>query len=318
MVWDALAVLGQLFLLPGFLFIFSLALFYQWVDRKVVARFQNRRGPLYTGPRGLLQPFADLLKLLSKEYVIPEKANSFIFQLAPITLLTCGLVGMFVMPITGSTALTSFEGDIVLIIVLFTMISITVFFCGWGSTGVYSIVGGVRAAMQLLVFAIPLAIVIMGPAIAAKSLSISELVVWQQVNTNFAILQPIGCIVFVTCLLAELEVIPFDMPAAKGEIVEGWKTEFNGRGLALIHLASDVKLLLSASLVTTIYLGGPAPWGLLPPILSYLGKTTLVILLFSTLKSMFARFRLDQVLSGTWKFLVPLAIVQIALLELTK
>jgi NADH-quinone oxidoreductase subunit H len=276
MVWESLVTLSQLFLFPGFLFLFSLALFYQWVDRKAVARFQNRQGPLYTGPLGLLQPLADLFKLLSKEFVIPEKANSFIFRLAPITLLAYCLIGMFVIPIAGPRALTHFEGDIILIIILFTLISITVFFCGWGSTGVYSVVGGVRAAMQLLVFEIPLAIVIMGPAILAKSLSMSELV------------------------------------------VAGWRTEFNGRGLALVMLASDVELLLSASLVTTIYLGGPLPIWILPPIAGYIVKTTAIVFLFSTLKSLFARFRLDQVLSGSWKFLVPLAIIQIFLIELTK
>jgi NADH-quinone oxidoreductase subunit H len=318
MVWESLVTLSQLFLFPGFLFLFSLALFYQWVDRKAVARFQNRQGPLYTGPLGLLQPLADLFKLLSKEFVIPEKANSFIFRLAPITLLAYCLIGMFVIPIAGPRALTHFEGDIILIIILFTLISITVFFCGWGSTGVYSVVGGVRAAMQLLVFEIPLAIVIMGPAILAKSLSMSELVLWQHANASFAILQPIGFITFVICLLSELEVIPFDIPIAKGEIVAGWRTEFNGRGLALVILASDVELLLSASLVTTIYLGGPLPIWILPPIAGYIVKTTAIVFLFSTLKSLFARFRLDQVLSGSWKFLVPLAIIQIFLIELTK
>ncbi len=318
MVYESLVALSKLFLFPGFLFIFSLALFYQWIDRKLVARFQNRQGPQYTGPFGLIQPLADLLKLLSKEYVIPDKADPFIFRLAPITLLAYCLIGMFVIPITGLSALTYFEGDIILIIVLFTLISATVFFCGWGSTGVYSIVGGVRATLQLLVFEIPLAIVIMGPAIITKSLSISEMVLWQHANTSFVFLQPIGFIIFIICLLAELEAIPFDIPIAKGEIVEGWKTEFNGRGLALITLASDIELLLSASLVTTIYLGGPTSFWIFPPILGYLVKTTFVIFLFSTLKSLFARFRLDQVLSSSWKYLVPLAIIQISLIELIK
>lgn len=310
-------VLGEIFVVPGFLFLFSLALFYQWVDRKLVARLQNRQGPRFTGIQGIFQPLADLLKLLSKEFVIPTEANALIFQAAPIFYLAICLIGMFTIPITASPALMHFEGDLILIIILFTLISITIFFCAWGSTGVYSVVGGVRAILQLLVFEIPLAIVIMGPAIIAKSLSLSTIVQWQQNNTNFIFLQPLGLLTFIICLLAELEVVPFDIPIAKGEIVAGWKTEFNGRGLALISLAIDVELLLSASLITTLYLGGPTLW-ILPPILGFFIKTSGIILLFSLVKSLFARFRMDQILRNSWEILVPLSIIQITLIELFK
>jgi NADH-quinone oxidoreductase subunit H len=218
-------------------------------------------------------------------------------------------------PIIDAPALMHFEGDLILILVIFMLISITIFFCAWGSTGVYSILGGIRAMLQLLVFEIPLGIVVMGPAIIAKSLSLSKIVLWQQNNTNFFLIQPLGLGIFIICLLAELEVVPFDIPIAKGEIVEGWKTEFNGRGLALINLASDLELLLSASLVTTLYLGGPTLW-IIPPIFGFLIKTTSVIFLFSLLKSLFARFRLDQILRNSWEILVPISIFQIILIEL--
>jgi NADH-quinone oxidoreductase subunit H len=312
-----LNVLSQIFIAPGFLLLISLALFYQWLDRKLVARFQNRRGPQFTGVFGIFQPFADFVKLLSKEFIIPTKANSYLFQLTPIIYLSICFIGMFTIPIIYTPALMHFEGDLILIITIFTIISITIFFCAWGSTGVYSVIGGTRAALQLLVFEIPLGIVMMGPAIIAKSLSLSQIVGWQQNNTNFIFLQPLGLVTFIICLLAELEVIPFDIPIAKGEIVEGWKTEFNGRGLALISLGADVELLLSSSLITTLYLGGPSLW-ILPPILGFLIKTTVVIFIFSLLKSLFARFRLDQILRNSWGLLVPMAIIQIILIEVLR
>ena len=291
-----LTVLGQIFVAPGFLFLFSLALFYQWFDRKLVARLQNREGPKFTAILGALQPLADLLKLLSKEFIIPKKTNALIFQLTPIFYLSICLIGMFTIPIIETPALMHFEGDLILVIILFTFISITIFFCGWGSTGVYSVVGGVRAILQLLVFEIPLAIVIMGP---------------------FILLQPLGLITFIICLLGELEVVPFDTPIAKGEIVAGWKTEFNGRGLAMISLATDMELLLSASLITTLYLGGPPLW-IFPPIIGFFVKTSGIIFLFSFLKSLFARFRMDQILRNAWKILVPISIIQIMLIQLFK
>jgi len=160
-----------------------------------------------------------------------------------------------------------------------------------------------------------------GPAIAAGSLSISAIVQWQWTRWSWMVwLQPLGFIIFVICMLAELELVPFDIPEAETEIVAGWRTEFSGRKLALLRLGKDFELVLASALVASLYLGGAQPIWSVPSVIAFpitfLLKTVCVVLLFSLLRAVFARFRIDQMVSGMWKYLVPLAILQIILIQL--
>lgn len=317
MALEGIVALLEILLFPGFLFLTALALFYEWVDRKFLAKLQSRYGPLYTGPSGLLQPLADLVKLLSKEDVIPEAADKFMFSCAPIFLLSLPLVALFLIPISDLTAIISFEGDLIFLMFLFTLIAVTVFIAGWSSVSRFSTVGSVRAGFQMLGYEIPMCLVMVGPAITAKTLSISKIAGWQASNTAWFIwLQPLGFAIFVVCLLAELEWIPFDIPEAETEIVAGWMTEFGGSKLALIRLGRDVELLLAASLITSLFLGGPNSLWIVPPVVFFLLKTTLAVILLTTLRALFARFRIDQMIAGAWKYLVPLAILQMTLIKL--
>ena len=317
MVPEGIAALLEILLFPGFLFLIALAFFYEWVDRKFFARLQNRYGPLYTGPSGLLQPFADFIKLLSKEDITPEAADKFMFSCAPLFLLSFPLLALFLVPITGLKALISFEGDLIFLMFLFTLIAVTVFMAGWSSVDRFSTVGGMRAAFQMLGYEIPMTLVMVGPAIAARTLSISQIVGWQVYNAAWFIwLQPLGFSVFVLCLLAELEFIPFDIPEADTEIVAGWSTEFSGRKLALIRLEKDVELVLAASLITSLFLGGSHSSLPILAIAFFLLKTTLVVVFLTTLRALFARFRIDQMIVGAWKYLIPIAILQMVLIQL--
>jgi len=317
MVPEGIMMLIEILLFPGFLFLIALAFFYEWIDRKFFAKLQNRYGPLYTGPSGLLQPFADFIKLLSKEDITPEAADKFMFSCAPLFLLSFPLLALFLVPIIDLKALISFEGDLIFLMFLFTLIAVTIFIAGWSSVNRFSTVGGMRAAFQMLGYEIPMTLVMIGPVIAARTLSISQIVGWQVYNVAWFIwLQPLGFAVFVLCLLAELEFIPFDIPEADTEIVAGWSTEFSGRKLALIRLGKDVELVLAASLITSLFLGGPNS---LLPILAigfFLLKTTLAVVLLTTLRALFARFRIDQMIVGAWKYLIPIAILQMVLIQL--
>jgi NADH-quinone oxidoreductase subunit H len=317
MVPEGIAVLLEILLFPGFLFLIALAFFYEWVDRKFFARLQNRYGPLYTGPSGLLQPFADFIKLLSKEDITPEAADKFMFSCAPLFLLSFPLLALFLIPITGLKGIISFEGDLIFLMFLFTLIAVTVFIAGWSSVSRFSTVGGMRAAFQMFGYEIPMTLVMVGPAIAARTLSISQIVGWQVYNAAWFIwLQPLGFAVFVLCLLAELEFIPFDIPEADTEIVAGWSTEFSGRKLALIRLGKDVELVLAASLITSLFLGGSHSSLLILAIAFFLLKTTIAVVLLTTLRALFARFRIDQMIVGAWKYLIPIAIFQMVLIQL--
>jgi NADH-quinone oxidoreductase subunit H len=306
----------QVLIFPGIAFLFALAFFYEWIDRKFFARVQNRYGPLYTGFSGLLQPVADFIKLLSKEDIAPMACDRILFFSTPILYLVLPLTALLIIPISSQTSLIAFDGDLIFMMFIFTSITVTVFLAGWSSVNRFSIIGSVRAAIQMIGYEIPMGLAMIGPAIAAKSLSISNIAQWQSSNISWGIwLQPIGFAVFVICLLAELEFIPFDIPEADTEIVAGWRTEFSGRKLALFRLGRDLEIVLASALITALYLGGAQQLGFIPPAVTFLIKTVLLLLLFSFLRALFARFRIDQVVSGMWKYLLPMAILQIILIQ---
>lgn len=305
----------QILIFPGILFLFILAFFYEWVDRKLFAKVQNRYGPLHTGPAGLFQPVADFVKLLSKEDIVPMACDKLMFSAAPIIYLTLPLTALFVIPIAGNSGVVAFEGDLFFIMFVFTLMIITVFLAGWSSMNRFSTIGGVRAMLQMLSFEIPMALALIGPAIAAKSLSISTISQWQTTATWTIFLQPIGFSVLVICLLAELENAPFNIPEAESEVVAGWLTEFSGKKLAMFKLGRNLELILASALIAALYLGGIQQAAFIPAPVIFLIKTVAVVLLLSFLRAIFARLRLDQSISGLWRYLLPIAILQIILIQ---
>jgi NADH-quinone oxidoreductase subunit H len=268
------------------------------------------------GPAGIFQPFADFLKLLSKEDIVPAACDRILFTAAPIIYLTLPLTALFIMPIAGATGIAAFEGDLVFVMFIFALMIITVFLGGWSSRNRYSTLGGARAMLQMMSFEIPMTLALAGPAIAAKSLSISAISQWQSSATWLILLQPIGFAVLVICLMAELEASPFNIPESESEVVAGWRTEYSGKKLALIRLGKNLELVLASALIAALYLGGIQDIYFLPAIAVFLIKTILVVLLISFLRAIFARLRLDQSIGGMWKYLLPLAILQVILIEL--
>lgn len=317
MVSETLNLILQLLIYPGFLFIFCLAFFSEWIMRKFVARIQSRMGPTYTGYGGVLQPIADFIKLLGKEDIIPALADRPFFTFTPLLYLALPLTAIFILPMASQSALISFEGDLIFLEFIFTMLTMMVFLGGFLSGSIFSMVGGVRAAIQLLGYEIPFLIALFSPSIPASSLSISKISAWQAQNNAWGLwTQPIGFSVLVICLLAELELLPFDIPEAETEIVAGWNVEFTGRRLALIRLGKDVEVVLASAILADLYLGGPQQVWIIPPIIIFLVKMFACLLLLGYLKTLFARFRIDQVLSGMWKYVVPAAMIQLIILKL--
>ena len=317
MVQNMLVTLFQILIFPGAAFLILLAFLFEWIDRKVVARIQSRYGPLYTGLSGILQPIADFMKLLSKEDITPNSADKPIFTLTPIIHFSLALTALFLIPMINEAAIVSFEGDLIFLMFILALIILTVFLAGYGSASSFSIIGGVRSALQMIGYEIPIALSLIGPALSAGTLSISGIVQWQGSRGLWTVfLQPIGFIILIVCLLAELEFVPFDIPEAETEIVAGWRTEFSGRKLALFKLGKDLELLLASALIASLYLGGAQTAGIVPPIVIFLIKTVLALLLLSISRALFARFRIDQMVSGMWKYLIPLATLQVILISL--
>ncbi len=262
---------------------------------------------MHAGPAGIFQPFADFLKLLSKEDIVPAVCDRVLFSVTPIVYLTLPLTALFIIPIASNTGIAAFEGDLVFVMFIFTLMIITVFLGGWASRNRYSTIGGVRAMLQMMSFEIPMALALSGPAIAAKSLSISTIGQWQSSATWLIFLQPIGFVVLIICLMAELETSPFNIPESESEVVAGWRTEFSGRKLAMIRLGKSFELVLASALIATLYLGGIQDLFFIPAIAVFLIKTIAVVLLLSFLRAIFARLRLDQSITGMWRYLLPLS-----------
>jgi NADH-quinone oxidoreductase subunit H len=279
---------------------------------------ENRIGPTYTGPMGILQPIADFIKLMTKEDIVPSVTKGFFFKLAPILAFSTFIFALFYMPIDGANVIgsSSFEGDLLLVLALVSTANFFLFFSGWSSSNPYSGIGATRVLTQFLAYDIPLSILALCPALLANDLSISGIASSQ--TLPFAVLIPWAFVLFIFALQAELEKDPFDTPHAETEIVGGYETEYTGRRLAFLKLAKDVQIVLGAALVVELFLNGPyGPVFFGAPAFWYALWFTLKIVLVITiteyLTCIFARLRIDQVLNINWKMLMPLSILSLVL-----
>lgn len=311
-----LTLVLRVLVFPGFLFILVFTLFCDWVERKIEARMQNRMGPIYTGPSGILQPFADFVKLLTKEDVVPHNSASVVFKLAPLLSFSTFVFALFFLPIDGSNVIlnSAFEGDLIFVLALISVANFFLFLSGWSSTNPFSAIGATRVLTQFLGYDIPLFILALTPAFLASDLSISSIASSQAVP--FALLIPWAFALFILTLQAELEKDPFDVPHAETEIVGGYETEYSGRRLAFLKLAKDVQIVLGAVIVVELFLGGPyGPVFLGLPAFWYTLwftlKVLLVIVITEYLTCIFARLRIDQVLVVNWRVLMPLSILSL-------
>jgi len=302
---------------PGFAFILLFTMFCDWVERKIEARMQNRMGPTYTGPAGVLQPLADFVKLLTKEDIVPFDTRNVVFRLAPILSFSIFIFAFLFLPVDGVNVIpnSNFEGDLIFVLTLVSIANFFLFLSGWSSTNPYSAVGATRVLTQFLGYDIPLFILALAPAFLASNLSISAIASSQ--NVPFILLIPWAFALFIITLQAELEKDPFDVPHAETEIVGGYETEYTGRRLAFLKLAKDVQIVLGAAIAVELFLGGPygpvffglpAFWYALWFVL----KLLVVIVISEYLTCVFARLRIDQVLVANWKVLLPLSILSLA------
>ncbi len=301
-----------LLVFPGFLFLLVYAFFFQFLDRKILARMQNRVGP------PLLQPFADFVKMLGKEVIDPDGVDRRAFNVAPILALAAVMTAFLYVPIVGNSPV-AFQGDLVLVLYLLTVPTIVLFLLGWLSRNVYSTVGGVRAVTQMFIYEVPFFLALLAPALMAGTWSISGIVAWEQNNYWFALVQPIGFVVALIGLQAKLERTPFDIPEAETEIIAGPTTELTGRRLALMKLTMDVSMVVGAALVAALFLGGPlVPWTITPDWLRWIVgfvlffvKTLAILLVLTSIKVATGRIRIDQLNDIGWKYLASAAIAQV-------
>ncbi len=307
-----------------------------WLERKISAAVQQRIGPEYAGALGVLQPLADGMKLLFKEDVIPARADGLLFTLGPVLVLVPVILSWLVVPFGQNLLISNVGIGIFLWIALSSIQPIGLLMSGYASNNKYSLLGGLRAAAQSISYEIPLALAVLAVVMMSNSLSTVDIVNQQ---SGAGILswniwrQPVGFVIFWICALAECERLPFDLPEAEEELVAGYQTEYSGMKFALFYLGSYINLVLSALLVSVLYLGG---WGFPVPVewlAGWLGQsvdaplvqviTASVGIVMTVLKAyllvFFAillrwtvpRVRIDQLLDLGWKFLLPIALVNL-------
>ncbi len=291
-----------LLFIPGGLFLLSVGTVYEWADRKLVARFQNRIGPRW------FQPVADVFKLLAKEEVVPDGVNAVLFHALPVVTLAGSLAAALYVPMAGVAPSYSFRGDLIVAIYLLSLMTLCMGLAGANTIDRFSLIGATRALTQMFSYEAPFLLALLGPAIAAGTWQIGAINTYAGQHVWLIALQPIGFVVAVVGLMGKLELPPFDAPEAETEIVAGALTEYSGRGWALFRIGRDVELMVGLTLVAAFYLGG------LSNPLAFLVKTLALLLVTAGLQSLFARLRIDQVVGLWWRIGMMLALGQLLLL----
>jgi len=288
-----------LLLFPGGLFLITWALVYEYIDRKLVARFQNRIGPRW------FQPLADLVKLLSKEEIVPKGVQTGLFYILPLFALASVLTAALYVPMAGLRPAYAFQGDLIVTIYLLSVLTLAMGLAGASTVNRFALVGATRTLTQLFSYEAPFMLALLGPAIAAQTWQIAEINAFAGQNLWMILAQPIGFLVALVGLMGKLELPPFDAPEAETEIVAGALTEYSGRGLALFRLSKDIELVIGLTLVAAFYLGG-----IHNPV-DFVLKTLVLLLVVALLQTLFARLRIDQTVGLWWRLGTIMAFVQL-------
>jgi NAD(P)H-quinone oxidoreductase subunit 1 len=307
-----------------------------WLERKISAAAQQRIGPEFMGPFGVLAPVADGLKLVFKEDIVPAKSDKFLFTMGPVIVVIPVFLSYLIVPFGQNLVITNIGMGVFLWVAFSSIAPIGLLMSGYASNNKYSLLGGLRAAAQSISYEIPLSLSVLAIAMMSNSLSTVDIV---QQQSGYGILgwyiwrQPVGFLIFWIAALAECERIPFDLPEAEEELVAGYQTEYAGMKFALFYIGSYVNLVLSALIFAVLYLGGwdfplpisaiagvfgiseNNPW--LQVVTASLGitmtilKAYFLIFLAILMRWTVPRVRIDQLLNLGWKFLLPVALVNL-------
>ncbi|ABK17626.1 NADH-quinone oxidoreductase subunit NuoH [Syntrophobacter fumaroxidans] len=289
-----------------------------WLERKFLARLQIRYGPNRAGKFGLLQPIADIVKMVAKEDTVPEGAERTIFMLAPAVVAATALLVFAVIPFGKDVTLWGMKIPLVVadlnvgLLYFFALSSLGVYgvaLGGWASNSKYSLLGGIRGAAQMISYELSLGLAIVPVVMQARSFSLVDIVQAQE-KYPFILTQPVAFAIFVISAMAEIKRIPFDLPEAENELGAGFHTEYSGMRFGLFFLGEYVNMQVLGGLVAVLFLGG---WHgpLLPPVVWLFIKIVLVALIMIWVRGTLPRLRYDQLMALGWKVLIPLALVNI-------
>jgi NADH-quinone oxidoreductase subunit H len=318
-------ILVQIGLVMG-LVLLNIAYLTYW-ERKILGFMQDRLGPMEVGPKGLLQPIADGLKLFFKEDIIPSGANKIIFTAAPILVLVPALIGFAVVPfgrdslhvfgIEFKPFITDLNIGLLYILAFASLGAYGILLGGWASNSKYSLLGGLRSAAQVISYELPLGLALVGPILLAESLSLVKMTEAQGGSfwSWFVFMQPVAFVIYVICALAETNRLPFDLPEAESELVAGFFTEYSGMRFSFFVLGEYANMILTACVATVAFLGGwhpPFPFlDFIPPLFWFLIKVYSFLFFYIWLRATVPRLRFDQLMAFGWKVMLPLALANI-------
>ena len=289
-----------------------------WLDRRVWAFVQKRRGPNVVGPFGLLQSFADTLKYIFKEIIIPASSNKVIFVLAPITTMTLALIAWAVIPFGETLVLSNINVGILYLFAVSSLGVYGIIMGGWASNSKYPFLGAIRSAAQMVSYEVSIGVIIINVLLCVGSLNLNDIVLAQE-NIWFVIpLFPMFVIFFISAL-AETNRPPFDLPEAEAELVAGYQTEYSGMMYAMFWLGEYANILLMCAMGSILFLGGwlspleMYPFNLIPSALWLILKILLLFILFALVKATVPRYRYDQLMKLGWKIFLPLSLAWVVL-----
>ena len=310
------------------LILFGLPIPLTWLERKVAGHIQLRLGPFRVGPHGILQPIADAIKLMFKEDIVPEKADKWLFKLAPLLAMVPAFAVYATIPFGDKITIPIINKDITLYIadmnvgILYVlaiggMSVYGIILGGWASNSKYAVMGGLRSSAQMISYEIALTFSCIGVVMISNSLSLLDIVKGQGVYWNI-IYQPLGFVIFFIAALAEINRIPFDLPEDEGTLAAGYHVEYSAMRFSFFMLTEYVAMVTVSVLTVILFFGGwNAPPFLailpLPPIFWFLGKVGFFIYFFMWIRFTLPRYRYDQLMTIGWKILLPLSLLNILL-----
>ncbi|MDD2695036.1 MAG: NADH-quinone oxidoreductase subunit NuoH [Anaerolineales bacterium] len=291
-------------------FVLLLDIFMVWVERKVVARFQDRFGPNRLGPFGLIQPIADVIKLLIKENITPAGADRVVFNLAPIMALATVIMLWAVIPLSPTVFGSDVNVGVLYVVAIGAISTLGIIMAGWASNNKYALLGAFRAVAQVISYEVPMVISLMVPVILARTMGINSIV--QAQSVWYIVMAPIAALIFLLSAIAELGRAPFDLPEGESEIVAGFHIEYTGMKFGMFYAGELLHALTMGGLFASLFLGGwRGPGAEAYPILGiiyFFIKAFFIYWVIAWVKYSLPRVRIDQMLNLNWKVLTPLAL----------